>query len=97
MNRGIADDRSKESETAFFAVNNNRLFIAPRKLRVGDVVAVVTDLTEGANSITISVNENEFSYTFVDPAGVPPWGNPANFWYGATFGTLRIIIITLII
>ena len=82
--RGIADDRSKESETSFFAVNSQRLHAAPRKLKMGDVITINCDLDEG--SLVISVNDGEFSYNFAQPGATVPKGSASGFWFGATFG-----------
>ena len=82
--RGIADDRSKDGEHAFFAFNNQRLLVAPRKLRLDDTVHMTVDLDEGL--LTISVNDGEFAYSFTDPTAKAPKGNYSGYWFGATFG-----------
>ena len=68
LNRGLCDNRSEPAEpAAFFSTGPTGAASlikvnAPRKLRVGDVISVVTDLILGA--VTIVVNDNEFSHTF---------------------------------
>jgi hypothetical protein len=89
--RGIADDRSKDSDVAFFAYNNLKLQSAPRKLKEKDVIKIILDLTEGFESISITVNEGEFSYTFAEPLSTPPKGDPSEYWFGATFGRFNNI------
>lgn len=68
--RGLRDDPLSEDPAMFTCSSNNRHSIpAPRKLRVGDVVTVVCDLSVG--TVTIVVNTNEFAHTF--GGGSPIW------------------------
>lgn len=88
--RGIADDRSKETEFAYFSAHNQRLQAAPRKLMLNDVITMALDLVNG--SLTITVNESEFSFTFGANSQSPaPKGQPTSYWYGATFGKCYLI------
>eukprot|EP01035_Chromulina_nebulosa_P020109 gene20109-26109_t len=59
---GIADDRSKESENAFFAYNGIKVQSAPRPLKLNDVISLILNLDIG--SLEISVNYGEFSHIF---------------------------------
>ena len=90
---GIADDRSKDSENAFFAVGGTRVSVAPRKLKVGDVISITVDLNVGY--AIFSINNGEFTYTFGKVESRPdnqstinqnvPKGDVREYWFGATF------------
>lgn len=82
--RGIADDRSCNNDSSFFAANSSKLVANTRKLRSGDVITVTVDLS--IPQVEISVNEGEFSHVFnLESVGK---NKPEQFWFGATFGEL---------
>lgn len=96
---GIADDRSKDLESSFFAAYGRRICPAPRKLKVGDIITVSINLNLG--TITISVNHGEFSHTFGDGGqgdnNIGPHGKASDFYFGATFANdhqLKIIAVS---
>lgn len=93
--RGIADDRSKPSESAYFAANGHKIENAPRKLKAGDVIAITVDLNSG--SLEINVNSGEFRHRFT--TSPLPQGSPRDFWFGATFGEneVEVVFICLLI
>ena len=65
---GVADDRSKEQEHAFFVAEGNTAKIWSRKFKEGDVITVTCDLEQGL--ATIDVN-GDFSFRFSGLVGKP--------------------------
>ena len=59
---GIVDDRSRESENAYFAFSGLKIRAAPRKLRRGDVITIILDLQTPRLEITI--NFGEFTHVY---------------------------------
>lgn len=71
---GIADDRSRDTDPAFFAINSEKVATAPRSLKRGDIITVIANFTVGV--VEIVINYGEFSHIFGSSAlvGVPQGG-----------------------
>lgn len=72
---------------SYISCNGSRVYTAPRKLRVNDVICVTLDLGCGSVRIAVSGEGGDFEYT-IDSGGDLPQGSPADFWFGATFGKI---------
>jgi len=75
---GIMDNRNNASEMASFSGNREATVPAPKKFAVGDRITVTLDLD--ASTATFAINGGDYGHVF---SGVV--GNPADFWFGATF------------